>query len=643
MLPSPGPSVDSPGGPRQFWRAPLLVGFVVAAYWASLQGGFLWDDDSHVTANPCVVGPLGLKEIWTTPAANYFPLVLTNFRIQHALWGLNPLGYHLVTVAFHAAAALLLWRLLLALAVPGAWLGAALWALHPVQVESVAWISELKNTQSAVFFLASAGAYVRWLASGNNATRHYWIALAAALMAMLSKPSTVMLPVVLWLIQGWRQRSWRWRDGVPLLPFFGLAAAAAAWAIWEQRSHSGATGAEWQLGFAERAMIAARATGFYLGKLAWPQPLSFIYPRWETGHLLLPALGSMAALGLLLVAGWKLGRGAMRWWLAPAWFVALLFPLLGFFNVYFFRYSYVSDHFQYLASIGPLALAGALVAQLPRGGRVVATLLLVTCGAMAWRHSLTFASNEILWRTTLAQNPAAPMAWLNLGAELARQQRHDEAIAAFSRVAALRPEDPETQNDAGWALNHAGYAAESIPFLQRAARLAPQLGAAQNNLGNALRRLGRLDEALVHYARGVELQPKSADAHGNLGSALAEAGRVPEAIPILQKAVQLSPGFAPARVNLGTALGLAGRWPEAAEMLREAVRLDPSQAGARAKLAIALANSERREESLVQFREALRLAPESEEIRRNFAAMLRALGKESEAEEVRTRVPAPLR
>jgi tetratricopeptide (TPR) repeat protein len=522
--------------------------------------------------------------------------------------------------------------LLLALAVPGAWFGAALWALHPVQAESVAWISELKNTQSAVFFLLSIGAYVRWLSAGRGASRHYWFALLAALLALLSKPSTVMLPVVLWLIQGWTRRSWRWRDGWPLLPFFGLSAIAAGWTIWEQRSHSGATGLEWHLGLIDRTMLAARSLGFYLGQLAWPQPLLFIYPRWASDHLLIPALGTLGVLSLLLIAGWRIARGWCRWWLAPACFAALLFPVLGFFNVYFFRYSYVSDHFQYLASIGPLALTGALLAQIPRGRMAVAAVLLAVCGALTWKHSLTFANNETLWRTTLAHNPTAPMAWLNLGAELARQQRHEEAKAAFAQLAALRPDDPENQNDVGWALNQAGYAAEAIPFLQRAVQLAPNLGAARNNLGNALRRLGRLDEALGHYARSVDLQPKSADALNNLGSALAEAGRVSEAIPVLQRAVQLSPDFAPAHANLGTALGLAGRWPEACVRLREAVRLDPNQADAQAKLAVALAQSGRLEESLAYFRGALRLAPDSVEVRRNFTAVLRALGRESETE-----------
>jgi hypothetical protein len=186
---------------------------IVAAYLRAMGGEFLWDDDAHITANAVIVGPLGLKEIWTTAAANYFPLVLTNFWVQHALWGLNPVGYHLVTLAFHVGAALVLWRVLLTLRVPGAWLGAALWALHPVQVESVAWICELKNTQSAVFFLAALLYFLRWSATRGGgspatagATGNYALALGCALAAVLSKPSTVMLPVALVLGWWWQHR-----------------------------------------------------------------------------------------------------------------------------------------------------------------------------------------------------------------------------------------------------------------------------------------------------------------------------------------------------------------------------------------------------------------------------------------------------
>ncbi|MCX6932915.1 MAG: O-GlcNAc transferase, partial [Verrucomicrobia bacterium] len=271
-----------------------LVTAVVLCFSPALPGDFLWDDDLHITANPTIVGPLGLKEIWTTAAANYFPLVLTNFWVQHALWGLNPFGYHVVTLLFHALAAVLLWRVLVRLNARGAWLGAALWALHPVQVESVAWICELKNTQSAVFFLGAILGWLRWLEVGRvsdppptSPTRSqdgasfrltlshpaYVGALVCAVLAILSKPSTVPLPVVLALCVWWRRGRFAWRDLIPLVPFFLLSFGAAGWTIWEQRVNSGAQGAAWAQTWPERFVIAGRAVWFYIGKLAWPADL----------------------------------------------------------------------------------------------------------------------------------------------------------------------------------------------------------------------------------------------------------------------------------------------------------------------------------------------------------------------------------
>ncbi len=206
--------------------------------------------------------------------------------MQHALWGLNPLGYHQLTLLFHAAGALVLWRTLAAWRLPGAWLGAAAWALHPVQVESVAWICELKNTQSGFFYFLAILFYRRWLDASREpgtalSRRGYILALLCAVLALLSKPSTVMLPVVLGLAAWWRRRAFSWRDLVPLIPFLGLSAVVSGWTIWEQRAHSTAIGPEWDQSFAERLILAGRCVWFYLGKLAWPEPLMFLYPRWH--------------------------------------------------------------------------------------------------------------------------------------------------------------------------------------------------------------------------------------------------------------------------------------------------------------------------------------------------------------------------
>jgi hypothetical protein len=335
-----------------------LVVLVVAAYLPVLSAGYIWDDDKHLTENICIVGPAGFAGIWTTSEATYYPLVLTTFWIEHALWGLAPLPYHLVNVLVHAACALMLWQVLVRLGVPGAWLGAALWALHPVQVESVAWITELKNTQSGLFYLLAIWFFLCWKES--RAKRPYVAALIFAIAAILSKSSTVMLPVVLALAWLWKERRPALREAAPLMPFFLVSALASGWTIWEQRFHAGALGADWTLSLPQRVIIAGRDVWFYLGKLAWPHPLVFIYPRWEIDATrlaaYLPVAAAIAASVVLWLQRKRWGRPAL---FTLAYFVVSLFPVLSFFNVYYFRFSYVADHFQYLASMGPLALGGA--------------------------------------------------------------------------------------------------------------------------------------------------------------------------------------------------------------------------------------------------------------------------------------------
>jgi len=284
----------------------ILILAVILTYTPVWWAGFVWDDDINVTANPCIVGPLGLKEIWTTTHAGYYPLVLTTVWVEHALWGLAPLPYHLVNVLLHATCAVLLWWVLRSLRILGAWLGAALWALHPVQVESVAWITELKNTQSCLFYLLTIRFFLEWqnreILDQKGIERDYLLALVFALLAILSKPSTVVLPAVLGLVWWWMGGQWHGRLVLRLAPFFLIAAAASIWAIVEQKFHAGAVGSEWAQTWAERLVIAGKIVWFYLGKLVWPHPLIFIYPRWEIDASHLVAYLPMTAVVLEVIS-----------------------------------------------------------------------------------------------------------------------------------------------------------------------------------------------------------------------------------------------------------------------------------------------------------------------------------------------------
>jgi tetratricopeptide (TPR) repeat protein len=689
---------------RTWLAGALLIGLVVATYLPALSGDWLWDDDLHVTANPTIIGPLGLQEIWTTAAANYFPLVLTNFWVQHALWGLDPWPYHLVTLLFHAGAGVLLWRVLLRLGVPGAWLGAALWALHPVQVESVAWICELKNTQSAVFFLLAVRSWLQSIEIGRvgrglpptsdfgvsgvkpdlQPNRCCAFAFLWTVAAILSKPSAVMLPVVFALVWWWRRGGMpRWRELLWLAPFFLLSAAAAFWTVWEQRVHSGATGPEWDVSWPGRFIIAGKVIWFYLGKLAWPHPLIFIYERWQIDATqplaFLPLLAAGAGLILLWRTRTPAGRAAF---LAAALFVTLLFPVLGFFDVFFFRYSYVGDHFQHLASMAPLALAaaGATVgwARLAaktcsnparesasseggalspprtacgadgaapsepgswmsikfasrRSARVAAALLLLGLGALTWRQCDVYASRETLWRSTVAANPQAVMAWLNLGDTLAKLQRHDEAIACFSRAAEINPNDPSAYNDLGCALIIVGRPDAAVPALERSIRLRPANAEAYNNLGNALRDLGRIPDAIARYEQALRLRPDYPEARNNLGCELAAAGRAGEALVHFREALRLQPDNPEAHGNLANALRSLGRLDAAFTHYARALRLKPDYPEAHQNYGLALVKAGRAADALAHFEAAVRLAPNMVEARLNLGTSFATAGRWPEA------------
>jgi protein O-mannosyl-transferase len=654
------PARTSAGFPRApdrspwFWGGALVL-LVVVAYARAVGGAFLWDDDLHVYANPVIVGPLGLKEIWTTAAANYFPLVLTNFWVQHALWGLNPVGYHLVTLAFHAGAALLLWRLLRQLRVPGAWLGAALWALHPVQVESVAWICELKNTQSAVFFLLAIHFYLRWRktsptsaqpgGSGRESpagaarsapviagSRDYWLALACAVAALLSKPSTVMLPVALVLVRWWQLRRMPWGEAKWLAPFFALSAGMSGWTIWEQKFHSGAIGAAWSQTWLERCTNAGRIIWFYLGKLLWPEQLTFIYPRWT------PEASRALAYVPLLLAGAGL---AWLWWrrqragaafFAAGFFVTLLFPVLGFFDVYFFRFSFVGDHFQYLASIGPLVLFAAGLAMVsgrlfPIAGGVavlaLTTLTAVQCG--------DYRDPETLWRATVQRNPTAAMAWVHLGDLHARAGRHREAVDCFQRALRVAPDNAQAHNNLGCEYLLAGRLDDAIAELQRAVTLNPELADAHSNLGVALVQSGRAQEALNHYAIALRSPADAVEARYNLAKALQALGRLPEAIADYETVQQARPDYPGLQNSLGLALVDANRSAEAVPHFEAALRARPDDPNVHFNFANALNALGRGREALAHYDQAIRLEPGRAESHAAFGAALAAAGRTAEA------------
>ncbi len=610
---------------ESFWRADLALGLLVVvatilAYQQTWHAGYIWDDDMHLTQNPCIVGVLGFKGIWTTSAAMYYPLVLTNFWLQHALWGLNPLPYHILNVLMHAACALLFWKVLRELRVRGAWLGAVVWSLHPVMVESVAWITELKNTQSAFFYLLAILFFIKWhgarcLSEKKIARRHYVLIIICAVLAILSKSSTVILPLVLALCWWWLDSRWRWRNVAWLSPFLTISLAASAWTIWEQLYHSHAMGPEWNQSLPQRIVIAGKAIWFYLGKLCWPHPLMFIYPRWQ-----IDALNPLAYLPVLAAAGglfllWRKRNTNQRYlFFAAAYFVVALFPVLGFFNVYFFRYSFVGDHFQYLASMGPIALAGAGINEVFDFFRkqtaiitsIVFGILLSGLGLLTWQQCALYANEETLYRVTISLNPSSTLARANLGALLLDRQP-DEALVQMQELLKHDPNSPESHNSLGLALEFTGRFEQAVTQYKEALELNPDLAEAHDNLARAYQRMGRLEDAVAQYHAALRLDPDAPGVHGNLGTAFEQLGRFEEAAAQYEVSLRLKPDFPESYNNLGRVLDKMGHSDEAIVQFKEALRLSPDFAEAHNDLGIAFERLGRLDEAIREYSEALRL------------------------------------
>ncbi len=607
----------------------------------------------------------GLRDIWfSTRPYDYFPLTLTSFWLEWRLWGLNAVGYHATNVLLHATGALLLWRVLSRLQIPGSWLAALVFAVHPVCVASVAWITERKNTLSLVFFLLSVLWYLRFdaesrLPASAHKARWYALALLAFLLALLSKTSVVTLPFILLLCIWWQQtpaahrlESSRLdpdgnaaspgREGVGrrlfnaqlflrLSPFFGLALVLGLVTIWFQ-THRAMPG---QLitpeGRGVRLLGGSWAVWFYLGKVLWPADLTMIYPRWKiqpaSVAAYIPALlwiGGMA-LTWRFRRGW--GRGAL---FGLGYFFLILLPVLGFFDMSYFSFSRVSDHLQYLAALGVITLAvGGLSARLnPPALNWSAAVLVTLLGILTWRHARIYAKEEMLWRDNLAKNPDAWAAYNNLGMMLTNL---DEAQKCYVRSLELQPNHSGAHNNLGTVLCRKGQFAEGIKHFHEALRLRPSNLQAHINLAGALLDLKHPDEARTVLSKALELDPECADAYELWGEALLQENQPTEAVKYFDRALQLDPARPNPHLALGNLALREERHADAAACYRKVLRVRPDSVEARQNLGLALTQSGRTEEAIAEFTALLKLKPDFVAAEFTLASLLQKVGRTAEA------------
>ncbi len=598
-----------------FFALGLLV--IISYLPAILWGGFVWDDNLCIKVDP-VREVSGLQQIWFSPSAieaenHYWPLVYTMFWLEHKLWGFDPIGYHIVNVLLHLVNTLLLWHLLRRLAVPGAWMVAAVFAVHPLHVESVAWIIERKDVLSGLFYLGAVLAWMRFVERPNP--RWYVGSLVLYAAGLLSKSIVVTLPAVLLIWHWWKQGRVTSTDLLRLVPFFAVGLVIVLGDLSFYRSES-STSLDYSL--IERALIASRALWFYAGKLLWPSELAVIYSRWDIRVADPLAWGYLIAAIALVLALWhfrsRIGRGP----LAGALFFAItLSPILGFIDYGYMNYAFVADRFQYLAGIGVLAVVIGAAAYgvrcLPdlwqKGALGVATVTIVVLGLLTWRQANIWKDEEILNRHIIELNPEARNAHRHLAKALYDQDRDEEALEPALIAVEQRPDYFRAHVTLGLILVELSRFEEAETHLRRAIELNSETHSTRLNLSDLLYNQGRYEEALDVARAAVEQHPDSFAPHGLLGAILVELGRFEEAETHLRRTIALNPQARKAHFNLGEALHNQGRHEEAVDAYRVAIEQGLDDALAHSKLGMVLNKLERFEEAETHLSRAIELNP----------------------------------
>jgi tetratricopeptide (TPR) repeat protein len=617
------PDLDAAAAPQRAGaeetrRALWLCLAVAVAYLPLLRAGFVWDDASTLTGNPLIRAGSGLYRLWfTTEGADYWPVTSSSLWIEWRLWGLHALGYHLTNLALHVGNTLLIWAILQRLRVPGAYLAALLFAVHPLNVEAVAWIAQRKTLLATFFFLVSIACFLR-SALGAPAgpappRRWYWLSLGAFTLGMLSKGSVAPLPLVLVGLIAWvrpRRRS----DGWALAPFFLVGTVLVAVDVWFQQH--GTAEVIRQANGLSRTLGAAAAVAFYLSKSILPVGLAFVYPLWvvRADHLLwwLP-LGGVFALTWFLLRRVR-SRGPRFAW---GYFCLMLFPVMGFTDVYYMRYSLVAEHYAYLAVVGVAAGAAAAWAgwqqqaaesdsQLPRAAAAAAVALLM---AATWGQAATFRDARTLFAATLRQNPDCWMAHNYLGALLFPAGQRREAIDHLEAAVRLKPDYAEAHFNLGNALSLSEQSLGAVGEYEQALKLKPAYREARFNLANELAQNGQPAEAIAQYQRIERENPRAFGVENNLGNALAKIGRPQEAILHFEAALRIEPGSAPTRANLGNALAATGQVQAAIAQYEQALQLDPGLAKVHYYLSQALRSVGRTAEADAHLDAAMLLSP----------------------------------
>lgn len=568
-----------------------LVLITLAAYLPIFRGGFIWDDGQYVTRNTTLRTWEGLMRIWSEPSASpqYYPMTLSTFWIEEHLWGLWADGYHITNVLLHTGSALLLWRILTRLKLPWGWWVAVIWAIHPINVESVAWVTERKNVLSGLFYLGSVYCYLRFdMVSKLRKWGWYPGAIGLFMLALLSKTVTSTFPAAMLLLIWWKRGVVRRRDIWPLAPMFVMGLTMGAVTSVIEKYHVGASGSDFHHSWLERCLIAARIIWFYLAKDVFPVKLSFIYSKWKVSNW---QWGIVAAEGIVVATLFalrrRIGRGPVT---AMLFFIGTLLPALGFVNVYPMRFSFVADHFQYLASIGIFGgIVGILVWGMGRVGYVLLGAFLPMLMMLSWNRTEVLSHPRTLWEDTIVKNPDAWMAHTNLGVLMLDQYQIDsangrradatqdltKAETEFQETRRLRGDLIEPLMNLGRIAELRGDYATAVMRMEDAVMMEPTNAEPHFHLGRILSEAGKIDKGMQQYRKAIELNPRHEPAMVNLGGLLSYRGKLDDAIAWYDRALEVDPDSILARTNLGNALLREGKGTEAEEQFMDVLRIQP--------------------------------------------------------------------
>ena len=630
----------------QSWlpKVALISGLTWWIYWPALRGDWMLDDDAYFTHNALLNGWSGLYQFWFRPGSwiEYYPVEETAIWMEWQVFGNHTLGYHLINVSLHIVGALLVWRLFSKFNLRLAWLGGLIFAIHPIQVESVANLSELKNTLSLPPFLLAMCAWIEFEEHGRK--KDYEWALFFFLAAMLCKISMAAFPVIILIYAWWRRGRVQRSDLAASAPFFVVSLVLGVVTIWSGTQfagvHQGHSNVIELGGFFDRLAGSGLNLSFYFSQCFLPVILTPFHPKWTVDPHQLVQLLPWPIVGAVLCYFWTRrktwGKHAL---LGTAFFGLNLVPFLGFNRVSYMSVMWVFDHMLYLPVIGLIGLVVAALqdveTKLPEWARPnLRGLVFALCLVMVWKghsYARVFSSQEILWTDTLQRDPANWLAQHNFGCYLMGEGRFPEAMTHLTEAIRLNPNLDQAHLNLGLLFEKMGRIPEAEDQYRQALKLNPQSAKACLSLSALLKAQGNRAEAEALLRQGLKLAPDNTLLATDLAEMLLQSGRVPEAIDLYRHIVELDPDFAGAQYDLGTSLLHTGNPAEAADHLEAAVSLNPDLVAARENLGVALAQLGRLPEAAGQFEAVIQADPQSAAARDNLARALAQTGQISAA------------